>query len=193
MSGDDKLAQAQAALQALGTLLQGLNDVASAASALSHQQKEQAHDAAELEQRLRSMAERLAQPTRQPTALQQQLRAALLRAQAGGTASTGLQPDLQLHHGDGARPAVNVAELRRQAQLAAHAGLDQQPSGAPDVGEQVLRVAQLCAVQGLQPEQVLAGVLVGAARYAHEHSLPSVRDWPELLGMALHAADDLEP
>lgn len=189
MTTDDKLADALGALEALGTMLQGLQDVASAASALSHQQQEQAHDAQELEQRLRTMAERLAEPTPEPTALQRQLRAALQRAQASG----GLQPTLELHHGQGARPAANVAELRRQAQLAAQAGLDQQPSGPPDLGEQVLRVAQLSEAQGLQPEQVLAGVLVGAARYAHARQLPSARDWPELLGMALQVAGELEP
>jgi len=189
---DDKLAQAQATLQALGAMLQGLQDVASAASALSHQQREQAHDAEELEQRLRSMAERLAQPSNTPTELQKQLRAALLRAQASGTPSGGLQPSLELHHGEGSRPAANVAELRRQAQLAAHAGLDHHLSGAPDLGDQVVGVAQLAEAQGLQPEQVLAGVLVGAARYAHARQLPGADRWQALLQQALHAAAQLD-
>lgn len=182
MSADqDKLAQAQATLQALGSLLRGLQDVASAASALSHQQREQAHDAEELGQRLRSMAEQLSRPTQQ----QERLRDALSRTQGDTLHSSDRQPHLELHDGGGQRPAADVTELRRQAALAAQTGLDLSASSAPDVGEQVLRVAQLCEAQGLLADEVMAGVLLGAARYGHSRQQPSPLHWPSMLDEAM--------
>ena len=187
MSDDDKLAQAQAALDALGSMLQGIKDVASAAGALRHQQLEQSHDAAELEERLRGMAEALTQPaTDRPirSALQQQLHAALKRAQASGHHSSGgLQPNLELHHGEGLHPAANVAELRRQAQLAAHTGLGLPLDGPPDLGEQVVRMAQLAEAESLSPSRVLLGLLLGAQRYALQRDLEGPEHWPARLAV----------
>lgn len=99
------------------------------------------------------------------------------------------KPALQVVEGNGERtPTHNIKEMRELYELAKNVGLHMVADVAPAAGDRItfygnymLNTAVLFKRHGYSNEDLLRGMILGAAQFAHANDLPTVSDWPNML------------